>query len=156
MPDKHGWDSGELLEIYKVAVEEYRFQVSLNWARTRYLLVLNGAILAVGSGLLEVEREQQAWLIGAIFVLGALTSLHAAAVTAKQHSYYRNARDRMNIIGRGIGLPDNYLLATTPGMAHDATRTFWSKLSRITWMHYLLFGFLALMHALGAGYVLLM
>ncbi len=41
----------ELVDLYKVAVEEYRFQVDLNWKRTQYFLALNVAILGVGTGL---------------------------------------------------------------------------------------------------------
>lgn len=38
----------ELVDLYKVAVEEYRFQVDLNWKRTQYFLALNVAILGCG------------------------------------------------------------------------------------------------------------
>lgn len=41
----------ELLRLYEIAVEEYRFQVRLNWNRAQYLLGFNTAVIAVGAGL---------------------------------------------------------------------------------------------------------
>jgi hypothetical protein len=41
----------ELLDLYRVAVEEYRFQVQLNWDRAKYLLGFNTAVIGVGTGL---------------------------------------------------------------------------------------------------------
>jgi hypothetical protein len=34
-----------LLELYKAAVEEYRFQVNLNWDRSKFYLVLNPGLI---------------------------------------------------------------------------------------------------------------
>lgn len=154
MTDERDWEPGALLDIYKVAVDEYRFQVSLNWSRTQYLFVLTAGILAVGAGLLNVDSGGQPWLVGAIFLLGLCTAVHAIAVTASQHSYYRATRNRMREVGSSIGLPAQYLLATTPGMkGEEAKRKGIEKLGRVTWMHYLLFGLLALLHTLAAAYV---
>ena len=59
----------ELLDLYKVAVEEYRFQVQLNWDRTKYLLGFNTAIIGVGTGLIKIGSHSAATplLIGIFF-----------------------------------------------------------------------------------------
>ena len=43
----------DLWRLYTHAVEEYRFQVSLNWQRLQYFMGLNVAVLSVGAGLLR-------------------------------------------------------------------------------------------------------
>jgi len=40
---------------YKVAVDEYRFEVKLGWDRAMYYMVFNTAIISVGTGLLKLE-----------------------------------------------------------------------------------------------------
>ena len=51
MPELSNKDS---LELYKIAVEEYRFQVKLNWDRTAYHLTLSSGLIAIAVGLLKV------------------------------------------------------------------------------------------------------
>jgi hypothetical protein len=65
----------ELLDLYKVAVEEYRFQVQLNWDRAKYLLGFNTAIIGVGTGLFKIGSHASATplLIG-IFVVGLVAA----------------------------------------------------------------------------------
>ncbi len=43
-----------LLELYKVAVEEYRFQINLNWARSKSYVLLNSALIISTYGLLRL------------------------------------------------------------------------------------------------------
>lgn len=38
-----------LADLYKSAMEEYRFQASFNWSRTQYLLGPNVAVLTAGT-----------------------------------------------------------------------------------------------------------
>lgn len=45
-----------LLSLYKIAVEEYRFEVTLNWDRTAYYLTLNSGLVAVAAGLLKNRK----------------------------------------------------------------------------------------------------
>ena len=42
----------ELIRLYEIAVEEYRFQVQLNWNRAQYLLGFNTAVIAAGAALI--------------------------------------------------------------------------------------------------------
>jgi hypothetical protein len=49
----------ELFDLYKAAVEEYRFQVKLNADRSRDYVVLNSAIIAAGITLLgQAQRPE--------------------------------------------------------------------------------------------------
>lgn len=43
-----------LMDLYRIAVEEYRFEVKLNWDRTVYYLTLNSGIISIATGLLKV------------------------------------------------------------------------------------------------------
>jgi hypothetical protein len=110
-PDDH-W------QLYKIAIEEYRFQVNLNWQRSQYLLGLNAAIIGVGAGLIRlgqpVTPENGAPLTIAVFVVGLVLALFSVFAIWKQHSYYETTRDRMLQIGRLLDL-GALAVATTPG-----------------------------------------
>jgi hypothetical protein len=45
----------QLIDLYKIAIEEYRFEVKLNWDRTVFYLTLNSGLIAIATGLLKVE-----------------------------------------------------------------------------------------------------
>lgn len=47
----------DLWQLYKLAIEEYRFQVNLNWQRSQYFLGLNAAIISVGAGLIHLGPQ---------------------------------------------------------------------------------------------------
>jgi len=149
--ERRAWQRDELLEIYKIAVEEYRFQVRFNWNRTQYLFALDAAILAVGANLIAPgDNARPGLLIAAVFVVGALVAVHAIIVTANQHDYYRSARDHMQEVGRDLGLESRcMLLQTTPGMQGGRVGLR-DKLGRVTWWLYGLFGILAAVHVAGA------
>ena len=100
------------MDIYKIAVDEYRFQAQFNWSRTQYLLVFNAGILAVAIGL-----TSQPLLLGALaFVLGLVASVVTMLVVRVQHSYYRAARDHMKRIENEIDLPVAQRLDTTSSL----------------------------------------
>ena len=82
-----------LVEIYRVAVEEYRFQVRLNWDRAQSMLLFNAAVLAAGAGLIKLT-DQSPYTI-AVFAVGVVSSVMSYIAVGLQHSYYHNARDRM-------------------------------------------------------------
>jgi hypothetical protein len=79
------------IDLYRLAVEEYRFQAEFNWKRTQYLLAFNAAILAAGTA---VSGRFGEFAIP-VFALGMVACLLAILVQRQQHSYYRAARDRM-------------------------------------------------------------
>lgn len=126
-PDNAGVTDETLWRLYSHAVDEYRFQVNLNWQRLQYFLGLNLAILGVGSGLLRLGSGQQPHpsntLPGLVFVAGVLLSLASWYLARKQQGYYRNARDKMTEIA---GLLDiaHLGVATTAGARRAATGRF--------------------------------
>lgn len=64
-----------LLELYKAAVEEYRFQVNLNWDRSKFYLVLNSGLITATCGLLRIPGFKFAeFLTLPLFILGFLAS----------------------------------------------------------------------------------
>lgn len=78
-------------DLYRSAVEEYRFQAQFNWSRTQYLLAFNAAILAAGVALAHATGA----LAVVVFALGAVAAALTWVVQDVQHAYYRRARDRM-------------------------------------------------------------
>lgn len=114
-----GDDGGELLQHYRIAVEEYRFQVNLNWSRTQYLLVFNTAILAAAAAVVRLETTSTRVLAALLLVVGAASAGGSLLVTRRQHDYYRAARDQVRDIARRLqlGQPGRPpALATTAGM----------------------------------------
>jgi hypothetical protein len=56
----------QLIDLYRLALEEYRFETRLNWDRMQYYLVLNLGVVAAATGLAKVGTPD---------LLKALTSL---------------------------------------------------------------------------------
>jgi hypothetical protein len=83
-------NEARLMELYKIAVEEYRFQVTLNAARSRDYLVLNSAIIAAGVTLLGQKSNL---LAGAVFVAGFCVAALTGFVTHTQHKYDRETQE---------------------------------------------------------------
>jgi hypothetical protein len=66
----------QLFNLYKIAIEEYRFEVKLNWDRTAYYITLNSGLIAIATGLLKVGGVRSVNLvIAGMFLIGLVTSL---------------------------------------------------------------------------------
>jgi hypothetical protein len=115
----------KLLDLYKIAIEEYRFEVRLGWDRTTYFLVLNSAILTVATGLLKFDNPPIVYLfISLLFIFGFVTSLIGSRSITMAHEYYRRAVVKKTVIEQRLGLisplPDmhhslNFAVGTTRG-----------------------------------------
>ena len=110
-----------LREQYRLSVEEYRFQVDLNWRRSEYFFVLNIGVLVAGATLLASAQVPRA-LVGLVFSLGALLALLSIFANQTQHGYYRGARDLEKDIEGRLGLGRGLALATTPGQGSSVER----------------------------------
>jgi hypothetical protein len=141
-PDRR--NRAELLELYKSSVEEYRFQVQLNWSRSQYLLAFNVAIVAAGAGLIKVGSSTGAVLTAGVFFVGVVSAILAAAVTKVQHGYYRTARDRMIRFESLLNLKAELQVDTTPTMGGRIKR-----IGRITTMLYIVFALTAVLDVVG-------
>ncbi|MEA2488477.1 MAG: hypothetical protein QOH21_269 [Acidobacteriota bacterium] len=119
----------ELLDLHRLLVEEYRFQVKLNSDRTQIYLVLNTAILAAATGLMKAGGPSVRTLVALILLVGIYVA-HIAGQAVKQgHMYYRTIVYKKTLVedllGRhrhieGYGFSGATLsLETTAGMAND-------------------------------------
>jgi hypothetical protein len=97
----------QLLELYKVAIEEYRFQVKLNNDRLLHLAVFNIAILSAGAGLLKVSSGRLgSALVATIFLAGFCTSSISARAVSTFHKYYRRTVHRKAVYEEILGLTE--------------------------------------------------
>lgn len=104
----------ELLALYKLAVEEYRYEVTLGWERQKLFIGTNVALLGVLAGL----GSRHPVLVPLALVVGAVVSLLGAFVVLRTHTYYRSARAHFQALEAQLGLDRAGLgLATTPGMS---------------------------------------
>ena len=139
---KHG-DEPPLSELYRVAVEEYRFQAQFNWSRVQYLLAFNAGILAAGVAL----ASQSGRLAALVFGLGIVACGMTFMVHRVQHGYYRKARDRMRRIEGNLHLPNDVRVDTTSTLSGD-TRSI-----SVTQVIYLLLVAIAVADALAIVFV---
>ena len=116
----------DLIDLYKIAVDEYRFEVNLNWDRMKYYLVLNSAVLSVAVGLLELQEKLNVF-VGLIFLAGVATSYIGVQAIKKGHQYYEHTVFKKTLLEDLLGLneklenyPSNLAtlsIGTTKGMA---------------------------------------
>jgi hypothetical protein len=135
-------DGNDRFELYKIATDEYRFQVTLNWSRTQYYLGLNVAIIGAGTGILKLGGGHPATpLVIGVFIVGAATSALSAVVNVRQHTYYKATRGRMKRIEASLGLPEGFAIATTSGMRQEK-RTGFNRLTvtRLTSIIFIILG----------------
>ncbi|PUA82095.1 hypothetical protein [Nocardioides currus] len=105
-------------DLYRIAVEEYRFQAQFNWNRVQYLLAFNAGILAAGVALAKTSGA----LAVVVFALGIVACGMTVLVQRVQHNYYRNARDRMRRIEKSLQIDHDALLDTTSTLAGQGRR----------------------------------
>lgn len=110
-PSEPAW----LWDQYVLAVEEYRFQVDLNWRRSQYSFALCAAVLAASFALLNSAAQVPDHLVALAFVASGSISLLAMATTRTQATYYRSARATKAVLEERLGLGE-FALRTTPGM----------------------------------------
>jgi hypothetical protein len=140
----------ELIRLYEIAVEEYRFQVQLNWNRAQYLLGFNTAVIAAGAALIKLNGSKKADpLIAGIFVVGLVAAVMSMSATYMQHGYYRSARDRMQALGERLALGEASV-TTTPGMRGALPR----RLGKVQTILYTLFAVAAAINVIGIFFVL--
>lgn len=98
-------DRSELFNLYKIALEEYRFEVTLNNDRMFRSLVFNAGALSVGTGLLKTGGVPATNIfVFLLFVAGAMTSLLGIRTIKRGHEYYRRAIYKKTLIETRLGL----------------------------------------------------
>jgi uncharacterized membrane protein YciS (DUF1049 family) len=84
----------ELLELYKLALEDYRFQVQLNWGRSQYFLVLNIGIIGIATGIVQSAEDAISPLVAVLYLAGFAFCVFSIAALQVQRKYYIAARDQ--------------------------------------------------------------
>jgi Flp pilus assembly protein TadB len=104
-------------DIYKTAVEQYRFQAQFNWSRTQFLLTFNAAVLVAATVVASTSGHGTL-----VFALGAVAALLTVAVLRSQHDYYRAARNHLRLIEDTLQLPQHVRLDATSATGHRRSR----------------------------------
>jgi hypothetical protein len=136
----------ELLELYKIAVEEYRFQVKLNADRSRDYVVLNSAIIAAAITLLGQAKLPA--LAGLVFAIGLVVALLSILGTDTQHGYYRDTKNAKQQLERQLGIADLTLVKTKP------TGSRYRRFGSVTRFNFVILSLLAVLDGAGVAYIL--
>jgi hypothetical protein len=105
----------ELYQLYEYALEEYRFQVNLNWSRTQYYLTLNVGIIGIATGIVQFAKGRVGNLTAGLYLAGAVCCALSIIASRTQQSYYRATRDHKAAIEKELALGD-LAIRTTVGM----------------------------------------
>ena len=124
MPESLSTD--QLFTLYKIALEEYRFQVRLNWDRTTYHLTLNSGLIAIATGLLKLGSPSRVNLaVAAVFFIGMCASAIGIKTIRKGHEYYRRTVVKKTLLEDQLGLTkplENYAGAPTLAVGTTVVR----------------------------------
>lgn len=102
-----GQPRDELLELYKLALEDYRFQVQLNWGRSQYFLVLNLTVTSIATGIMRLPGGEFGILGAVIYFLGALFCAFSIVALQTQRKYYISAREQKKRFEKDLGLGEH-------------------------------------------------
>lgn len=142
----HNDGRGEKLELYKLAIEDYRFQVQLNQDRSQYFLVLNIGIISVASGIIQLASGPYATLISLIYIVGFLFSVFSIIALRVQRKFYKSARDQKQRFEDILELQDTSITPVQRG------NRIWSAVTFKNMVDVML-GVMALLNLIGAGYI---
>lgn len=136
----------ELFSQYGRVLDEYRFQVHLNWERSRHLLTLNLGLLTAAAALLGLQQEDAVLALPP--VAGVVVSMLGIVMHRTQHGYYRRVRDLKTRLEDELDLGE-FAVRTTAGMRDAGAQR--RRLTRVADVHYIVFGLLGLLHLGLAG-----
>lgn len=107
----------QLLTLYRLAIEEYRFEINLGWERQKVFLAINPTLLGlIGAMMGRGQSEDGAWFIrGALFAALAVSML-GIFVVRKSHTYYQNAKRHFGALEDHLAIPVELRFQTTDGM----------------------------------------
>ncbi|MDJ0658662.1 MAG: hypothetical protein QNJ42_04145 [Crocosphaera sp.] len=106
-----------LLDLYKISVEEYRFQVLYNWDRNRFYITLTAGVFTIGAGILRIPNlAKYEYLLIPLFIIGSLISFVGLQTLRKGQEYYRATILKMSSLENQLGLTSEETpIATTQG-----------------------------------------
>ncbi len=135
----------ELLELYKLALEDYRFQVQLNWGRSQYFLVLNIGVIGIATG---IAQGGFTYLVAGMYVAGLALCVFSILALQAQRKYYISAREQKKRFEEALGLGESSI--TPVQRSDDTLRRFMTFKSFVNMMLVLL----ALLNFTSAIYVI--
>lgn len=95
----------QLFDLYRVALDEYRFEVKLNWDRTVYYVGLNSGVISVATGFLKLSGAPPIdLLVAVLFFVGMVLSALGVRAIRKGHEYYRRTIVQKTLIEDHLGL----------------------------------------------------
>jgi hypothetical protein len=95
----------ELFDLYRIAIDEYRFEVKLNTDRMIHYIVFNSALLSAGAGLVKIAADPILdAFVATIFLLGIFTTWLGRRAIKKGHEYYQRTRYKKTLIEDLLGL----------------------------------------------------
>jgi hypothetical protein len=115
--------SSRNFELYKFAVEEYRFQVRLNWERTRDYLVLNGALFSVALALQRSGDFINNLFVAFILLLACGVGILGVQAHRTGHRYYRRAIYKKTLLEDILGIARHLEGYTFEGATLSITST---------------------------------
>jgi hypothetical protein len=84
----------DLWKQYEIVLQEYRFQVQLNWDRAKHFLIFNTAIFAAAVALYKNGSTSLARLgVASLMLISAANSLVGWQTVSQGHEIYRDVRD---------------------------------------------------------------
>lgn len=84
----HGVDRKDLLDLYKMAIDEYRFEVNLSWEAVKFFTSLNIGILGFGISILGIEQLTPKYIAIPIFIIGIILSCLSINTRKQYRKYY--------------------------------------------------------------------
>ncbi len=138
----------ELFELYKLALDDYRFQVQLNQDRSPYFLVLNLTVIGIATGVVQLGQGTISILVTILYLAGFLFCLFSIFALAAQRKFYRSARDQKMYFEERLELG---AASITPV---DRAESKASKLTTFKGFVNFMFVLLAALNLVGAGFVI--
>jgi hypothetical protein len=111
-------DRPELLKLYELTLQEYRFQVLLNWDRMKNVFVVDGVLVGAAAGIWKLgSASAPSSVAGWILLLAAINSVLGILGSRTGHAYYRETRKVKEALEKALGLPSRgFALTVTAGM----------------------------------------
>jgi hypothetical protein len=99
------WSREQLLKLYQISIDEYRFEVKLNTDRMIHYIVANSIILSIGTGLLKLDSARPINLFVAfVFMAGAFAAYLGIRAIRRGHTYYHRTIHKKTVIEDLLGL----------------------------------------------------